>query len=81
MQKLPDRVPFFTHFPPYHPISPHFSFLLEHFHTFSMMYLQQFPIAPPHSPPISPHFSPFPPISLIFPWLAGYSDTPDMDTF
>ena len=27
MQKLPDRIPFFTHF----------SFLSEHFHTFSMM--------------------------------------------
>ena len=70
MQKLSDCVPFFTHSPP--PISTHFlnfSFLLEHFHTFSMMYMQHFPI--------SPHFPPFSPI---FPWPAGYSDTPNMDT-
>ena len=36
----PARVPFFTHLPPIStPFSSIFSFLLEQFHTFSMMYL------------------------------------------
>ena len=43
----PARVPFFGHLPPIsNPFAPHFytiflhfSFLLEQFHTFSMMYL------------------------------------------
>ena len=78
----PARVPFFHPFAPhFYTISLHFSFLLEHFHTFSMMYLQQLPIFPHFSPfsPIFPHFSSFFLIFPIFPifpvacWILGYS--------
>ena len=55
MGKLPQHVPFFTHSP---PIFLHFSFFLEHFHTFSMMYCNNALFSPifPHFPPFSPFF-------------------------
>ena len=75
--------------PIFHPFAPPFFFLVgtlsyifhdvfvttSHFPPFS-------PISPhfPPFPPISPHFPSFSPFSLIFPWPAGYWDTPDMDT-
>ena len=73
--------PFLHHFPP-------FFFLVG---TFSCIFHDVF-VAISHFPPffsISPHFPPFPPIFPhfppfphfpIFPWPAGYWDTPDMDT-
>ena len=57
-----------SHFPPFFSISPHFPPfppIFPHFSSFS---------------PIFPHFSSFSPIFPIFPWPAGYWDTPDMDT-
>ena len=59
MQKLPDRVPFSTHFP---PISTPFSFIFLLVGTFSYIFHDVLVMISHFSPfpPISPHFPPFP---------------------
>ena len=72
MQKLPDRVPFYTHF---YPISPHFSPFFFLVGTSSYIFHDVF-VTISHFPPcfpISPYFPHFPHFSVAC-WIFGYSE-------
>ena len=70
MQKLPDRVPFFTHSPPFLPHFSPFFFLVGTFaYIFqdALVTISHFPPFPPIPPPHFPPSPPFPPHFPMFP--------------
>ena len=80
LRKLPEPVPFFTHFPPISSHFPSFFFLLG---TFSYNNSPIFPHFAPFPPfrPISPHFPPFPPFPPISPISPHFPHFPPFPPF